>query len=307
MAKKIKDPGLGNASSLNAKRMMKADGSFNIQHVNKPVRFSEAYHYLVNVSWLHFFMLTFSVGVLINSVFAILYLVIGIEQIIPSTGSISHDFLNAFFFSMQTFTTLGYGSMSPNGIASGILSSIEAFLGLMLFAFATGLIYGRFSKPKAAVRFSEHIVLRDFNNSRALMFRLVNNRKTTMIQPKITVTLALSKQNTSGHYENDFYNLKLERDTINYLPTTWTIVHELDEDSPLINFSNEALIKMHGEFIIMISYYDESFNQEVHQMHSYVLSDVLSDYKFKKAYYYNDKGKLVLDYKLFDAVESFKS
>ncbi|MFI1745881.1 ion channel [Thalassobellus sediminis] len=307
MAKKIKDPGLGNASSLNAKRMMNSSGAFNIQYVNKSARFSEAYHYLVNISWLQFFVLTFAVGFFINSVFAIIYLVIGIEEIIPTTGSIAHDFLNAFFFSMQTFTTLGYGSMSPGGIASGIVSSIEAFIGLMLFAFATGLIYGRFSKPKAAVRFSKHIVLRDFNKNRALMFRLVNNRKTTMIRPKIAVTLSLTIKNSLGNYENNFYTLKLERDTISYLPTTWTIVHELDEESPLFNFSNEEIIKMHGEFIIMISYYDESFNQEVHQMHSYVLSDALSDFKFKKAYYYNDNGKLVLDYKLFDAVESFKS
>ncbi len=307
MAKKIKDPGLGNASSLNAKRMMNSDGAFNIHYVNKPLRFSEAYHYLVNISWLHFFVLTFALGFLINSVFAIIYLVIGIEEIISSTGSVAHDFLNAFFFSMQTFTTLGYGAMFPSGIASGIVSSIEAFLGLMLFAFATGLIYGRFSKPKAAVRFSKHIVLRDFNESRALMFRLVNNRKTTMIRPKITVTLSLTTKNSLGNYENDFYILKLERSTISYLPTTWTIVHELDDKSPLFNFSNEEIIKMHGEFIIMISYYDESFNQEVHQMHSYVLSDTLLDFKFKKAYYYNSEGKMVLDYKLFEAVESFKS
>jgi inward rectifier potassium channel len=286
---------------------MNSDGAFNIQYVNKPLRFSEAYHYLVNVSWLHFFVLTFALGFLINSVFAFIYLLIGIEEIVTSTGSVVHDFLNAFFFSMQTFTTLGYGLMSPSGIASGIVSSIEAFLGLMLFAFATGLIYGRFSKPKAAVRYSKHIVLRDFNETRALMFRLVNNRKTTMIRPKISVTLSLTTKNSLGNYENDFYTLKLERNTISYLPTTWTIVHELDSDSPLFNFSNEEIVKMHGEFIIMISYYDESFNQEVHQMNSYVLSDALPDYKFKKAYYYNDEGKMVLDYKLFDAVELVKS
>lgn len=91
---------------------------------------------------------------------------------------------------MQTFKTLGYGLMSPLGIASGIVSSIEAFLGLMLFAFVTGLIYGRFSKPKAAIRFSKNLILRDFNHTRALMFRLVNSRKTIMIYPKIAVTLS---------------------------------------------------------------------------------------------------------------------
>ncbi len=307
MGKKIKDPGLGNSSSAHAKRMMNSDGSFNLEHLNKPRRFSEAYHYLVNISWFHFFVLTFLGGFLINAFFAFIYLAIGIEQITPKTGSFFYDFLNAFFFSTQTFTTLGYGYMSPNGIGSGIVSSFEAFLGLLLFAFVTGLLYGRFSKPRASVRFSENIVLKAFNKHNAIMFRLVNNRRSTMIFPKISVTLALSKANSHGDYVNEFYALDLERDTINYLPTTWTIVHEIDEESPLFEFSKEDLINQHGEFIIMISYYDESFNQEVHQMHSYFLNEIHFDYTFVKAYYYNNDGKMVLDHKLFDTIEPVKS
>lgn len=286
---------------------MNSDGSFNLEHLNKPRRFSEAYHYLVNISWLHFFVLTFLGGFLINAVFAVIYLVIGIEQIIPTTGDILNDFLNAFFFSTQTFTTLGYGFMAPHGIASGIVSSFEAFTGLLLFAFITGLLYGRFSKPKASVRFSKHLVLRAFNNQNAIMFRLVNNRRSTMIYPKISVTLALSKVSSNGDYVNEFYALDLERDTINYLPTTWTIVHEIDKESPLFEFSKEDLINQHGELIIMISYYDESFNQEVHQMHSYFLNEIRLDHTFVKAYYYNDDGKMVLDHKLFDSIEPLKS
>ncbi len=307
MGNKIKDPGLGNTSSQYAKRMMNANGTFNIEHLNKPRRFSEAYHYLVNISWLHFFGLTFLAGFIINAAFAVVYLFIGIEEIIPLTGHVFSDFLNAFFFSSQTFTTVGYGYLAPHGVASGIVSSLEAFSGLLLFAFVTGLLYGRFSKPKASIRFSENLILREFNNENALMFRLVNNRRSIMINPKISVTLALSKQNAIGDYVNDFYTLDLERDTINYLPTTWTIVHQINKDSPLFKFSKEELIKQHGEMIIMISYYDESFNQEVHQMHSYFLKEIYLDYSFGKAYYYNDRGKLVLDYNLFDRIESLKS
>lgn len=305
--KQIKDPGLGNTSSQHAKRMMNTNGSFNLEYLNKPRRLSEAYHYLVNISWFSFFGLTFLAGFIINAFFAFVYLFIGIEQITSSAGNLFEDFLNAFFFSAQTFTTLGYGYMSPQGMASGIVSSFEAFLGLLLFAFVTGLIYGRFSKPKAAIRFSRDLILRDFNDSRAIMFRLVNNRKTTMINPKITVTLSLSKQNSEGDYENNYYSLNLERDTINYLPATWTIVHEIDKKSPLLQYSKQEISNLHGELIIMISYYDESFNQEVHQMHSYVLKEIRFDCKFTKAYYYNEKGKMVLDYKLFDRIESLKS
>jgi inward rectifier potassium channel len=304
---KIKDPGIGNASSAQAKRMMNADGTFNLKYINKPRKFSEAYHYLVNVTWFHFFTLIFTFGFLINAFFASIYLLIGIEQITPSSGQFAHNFSNAFFFSMQTFTTLGYGVLAPKGIASGLVSSFEAFLGLLLFAFATGLIYGRFSKPKSATRFSKNMVLRDFKDGRAIMFRLVNHRKTIMIYPKVSVTLMLSVQNSLGDYENNFYTLKLERDSINYLPTTWTIVHEIDNDSPLYKYSNNEIIKLHGELLIMISYYDESFNQEVHQMHSYLLSEAFVDFKFKKGQFFNKEGQLVLDYKSFDAIEPLKS
>ena len=307
MIKKIKDPGLGITSSEYAERMVNADGSFNILHLNKPRRFSEAYHFLVNISWGYFFVLAFAMGFLINAFFALVYLAIGIEEIIPPTGSLVTDFFNALFFSTQTFTTLGYGAMFPHGLASGVVSSIEAFLGLMLFAFITGLIYGRFSKPKAAIRFSQNLLLNELNESNALMFRIVNNRKSTMINPKVAVTLSLSQKNEQGAYMNNFYTLDLERDTINYLPTTWTIVHFIDKDSPLFQFQKPELSKQHGELLIMVSYYDESFNQEVHQMHSYVLSDIMIDFKFSKAFYYNAVGKLILDYKLFDKIEAVKS
>lgn len=304
---KIKDPGLGNVSAPVAERMMHPNGTFNITHVNRYRRFSEAYNFLVNISWGYFFFLTFLMGFVVNALFALVYLLIGIEEIIPSTGNTLEDFFNAFFFSTQTFTTLGYGDMAPHGVISGIVSSFEAFLGLVIFAFVTGLVYGRFSKPKAAIRFSEQLILRDFGHTKAIMFRIVNNRKSTMIYPKVAVTLSLTKKNNKGDFVNDFYNLELERKSINYLPTTWTIVHEIDKNSPLFVFSKEELKQQHGEFLVMISYYDEAFNQEVHQMHSYTLEELYLDYKFVRAYYHNENGRMVLDHKLFDCVEKIKS
>ncbi|MEC3907680.1 ion channel [Tamlana sp. 2201CG12-4] len=307
MGKKIKDPGIGNSSAQLAKRMINNNGSFNVIHINKSRRFSEAYNYLVNISWWRFFTLAFLSYVIANIGFALIYLFIGVGQITTSTGHVLKDFFNAFFFSSQTFTTLGYGAMSPNGIESGIVSSIEAFVGLMFFAFTTGLLYGRFSKPRAAIRFSKHLVLRDFGENKAIMFRIENNRKSTMINPEVSVTLTLSKKNDKGEYANNFYSLKLERSNISYLPTTWTIVHEVDKGTPLFGLSENELIKQRGELIVMVSYYDESFNQVVHQMYSYLLNEIKLNYKFVKAYYYNDKGEMILDHKLFDCIESLKS
>ncbi|WP_136481417.1 ion channel [Cognatitamlana onchidii] len=307
MGKKIKDPGLGNSSAQFAKRMINKDGSFNVVHVNKKRRFSEAYNFLIGISWWQFFVLSFLSYIIANVFFASIYFFIGIEEVTLSQRNVYKDFVNAFFFSAQTFTTLGYGAMAPKGMASGIVSSIEAFLGLMFFAFTTGLLYGRFSKPKAAIRFSKQIVFREFRNGQALMFRIENNRNSTMIDPKVSVNLSLSKKNKKGEYVNDFYVLKLERQTIRFLPTTWTLVHLVDKESPLFEFSEETLLKQNGEFLVLVSYYDESFNQEVHQMYSYLISDIKFNYGFVKAYYYNEKGEMVLDHKLFDCVESLKS
>ncbi|GGD05672.1 ion channel [Hyunsoonleella pacifica] len=307
MGKKIKDPGIGNTSAQYVGRLIDDNGFFNVVHLNKSKRFSEAYNYLINISWGAFFCLSFVSYIFANTCFAFLYLLIGIEEITVASGSVLQDFFNAFFFSSQTFTTLGYGAMSPTGMASGIVSSIEAFIGLMFFAFATGLLYGRFSKPKAAIRFTKHLVLNDFKEHKALMFRIENDRKSTMIHPKVAVTLTLSKKNKKGEYVNDFYNLELKRDTINYLPTTWTIVHEIDKQSPLYGFLENDITKQQGELIVMVSYYDESFNQEVHQMYSYLLKDIKLNYRFIKTYHYNENGKMVLDHKLFDVIESTKS
>ncbi len=307
MGKKIKDPGFGAYSNKLAKRMVNSDGSFNIKHINKPRKLLETYHFLINISWLKFFVLAALSFLVINICFAGVYLIIGIEEIVPSTGDDFRDFTKAFFFSSQTLTTLGYGAMSPNGVLSGIISSFEAFIGLSMFSFLTGLIYGRFSKPKASIRFSENMILRDFNHTKALMFRLVNNRASVMIKPKVKVTLALTKLNNVGDYVRSFYTLQLEREEITYLPTTWTIVHEVNEDSPLFGYTKEELKEHNGELLIMISYFDESFNQEVHQMHSYELMEIKVDHKFLQAYYYDKEGNMVLDYDLFDKIEVIKS
>ena len=308
MAKKIKDPGLGKVSSPFAKQIINKRGNYCVRHLNKKRRFSEAYDFLLRLSWTYFFSLSLATYLVINIFFATIYYSIGVDQISILDDKLSFsDFLNAFFFSCQTFTSLGYGSMSPNGISSGLVSSIESFLGLLFFAFVTGLLYGRFSKPRPSLRFSKNIVLREFKGKNAIMFRLVNNRVNAMIKPKIKVNLALTTQNSSGEFVNNFYDLNLENDSITYLPTTWTIVHEIDVNSPLFEYTREEIVNLHGEFLILMSYYDEAFNQEVYQMYSYSIKEIKLNYKFVKAYYYDSKGNMTMDHDLFDAIEIHES
>jgi inward rectifier potassium channel len=304
LAQVVKDPGFGTNSVNYAGRMINDDGSFNIKRKGKKRSILQAYNYLIHITWRWFFVLAFLVFSCINLLFSLVYISIGVKSIGVLPKSFLEDLANAFFFSVQTFTSLGYGAFAPNTLLSGFVSSFEAFVGLAMFAFLTGLIYGRFSKPTANIRFSKAIVLREFNHTKAIMFRVVNNRASVMIKPKVTVTLALTRLDNNQNVKRDFYNLNLERDQISYLPTTWTIVHELTNESPLSKFSSEDLKKQNGELLVLMTYYDESFNQELHQMYSYELKELLLEHKFKQAYYYNKDGQMVLDFELFDGVEN---
>lgn len=304
MYEKVNDPGFGNFSVKNIQRYVNKDGTFNIQHTNNPRTISGTYTYLITISWTKFFLFVLFCYTAINLFFACVYISLGIEKLTPSTGSFIHDYCNAFFFSAQTITTVGYGGISPNGLLMGFISSFEAMLGLLCFSFVTGLLYGRFSKPKASVKFSDDIILRDYKKKKALMFRIMNSRRDVMIRPHADVILLLPEKiisDSDDEYKSSFYKLKLERESITYLPTTWTLVHELDEDSPLSQYSPDQLTSLNAEIVILISYYDDSFNQEVHQVHSYVLNEIKVDTVFEKAFMFNEEGIMVFDHEKFNS------
>ncbi len=300
MAKEIKDPGIGKSSSRYAKRFVNPDGSFNIKHINRTSSLSENYNYLITIGWSRFFLWVVLAYVLVNILFATFYTVFGINCITESTGNVFQDFINAFFFSAQTITTVGYGAMAPKGTVCGIVSSFEALVGLVSFSFVTGLIYGRFSRPRANIRFSNNIILREHNGVDCIMFRLMSRSANVMIGPKIVATLSVSQEGENKKFVNNFYNLELERDTITYLPTTWTIVHPINESSPFKKYDRKQLKKLNGEILILVSYYDESFQQEVHQVHSFVLEEIKLDRRFVSAFYYDDRGNVVLDHDNLD-------
>lgn len=302
---KIKDPGFGYKTAASAKRMVNADGSFNLKHVNKKFSVSEIYSRLINMSWTRFTFLIFLWYGVLNVLFASIYYGIGVEHLTIAKTTPFQDFLNAYFFSSQTLTTLGYGLISPQGNTAALVSSIEALIGLMGFAFMTGLLYGRFSKPKAAIRFSEVLVLRPFKGKRAIMFRLMNKRANVMIEPEITVTLAINETDDKGGLQRKFFKLSLERDKIMYLPTTWTIVHEIDDESPLKDYSDKQILALNAELLTLIEYYEDAFAQNVYQIHSYSFNDLKGGSKFVPAYYFDENGQAVLDHSKLSEVEKF--
>jgi inward rectifier potassium channel len=304
MTNRIKDPGFGLFSSKKAKRYLTENGSTTVMHINKKWTISDIFLQLTEISWYKFFLYVVLGYITMNIFFGAIYTLIGIETITEPTGHWFKDFLNGFFFSAQTVTTVGYGGISPHGTLANIVSTFEALIGLLSFSFITGLLYGRFARPSASVRFSDNIIYRDFKDGKALMFRLMNNRTNMMIKPRISVSIGITKGDPMGDFNREFYQLSLERDNIMALPTIWTVVHEIDKASPLFDYSDEEIANLNAELFILLEYYDDAYAQDVFKMHSYNFSQVILNKKFTRSFNYNEEGYLELDHDSLDRTES---
>ncbi len=296
MNKSIKDPGLGTFSNKKAKRFIDNKGDFNVKHINKKKSVQEAYAYVISLSWFHAIGFIIAAFVIINFIFACVYLLLGGETIGIKSNDLLSVFLKSYFFSVQTLTSLGYGYHAPLNIATGIISSVEAFLGLIFFAFITGLLYGKFSKPQSTVRFSDKMVLCNYKDHRAIMFKVMSLSKNMTVLSTVKTSLLLSEENKDHSFTNRFFELELERSKITYFSTSWTVVHPIDDKSPLVSYSNEEIKSLQGEFLILLSYYDESFNQEVHVANSYIFDDILVGRRFVRVFEYDDEGQMILDH-----------
>lgn len=295
MARILKDPGVGYKSNRNAQRII-VNGNSNVKHINRPRTIDDLYTYLINISWLLFLTYVLVGYIIINTFFAFIYLSIGAQEFQISTDSNFKDFTYLFFFSAQTLTTVGYGAIAPNGLLGGIVSSFEALLGLTSFSFITGLLYGRFSKPKAKIKFSNHILVLDYEDHRALMFRVMNKRVNMMIEPELNAVINITEKDKHGEFSRQFYELNLQRNKIMYLPTMWTVVHPIDEESPLYKYTKEEMLNLEVEIYILFQYHEEAFNQKLYQLHSYDFSQLKVDYKFGSSYEFDEDGFTVINH-----------
>jgi inward rectifier potassium channel len=290
------DLGFGVAIGSRAKRLINPNGTFNVKRVGTSWRQLHLYHYLIGISWIQFWLILVGFYLLLNALFAGIYLLIGVSQIsgVPP-GSMLSDFAYAFYFSVQTFTTVGYGSFSPMSHPTSIVASFEAMMGLIGFAFATGLLYGRFARPTAKILFSENILVAPYREGlNGLMFRITNGRKNQLIELDVKVILSWFN-NPEEQRKRSFVQLELERDHVSLFPLSWTIVHPIDEDSPLQRYSPEELARSSPEFMILIKGYDDTFAQEVHARMSYKNAELIWAAKFEPMFYVDDEGETVLE------------
>ena len=190
---------------------------------------TDAYYYLISATWLNLFLIAFAGYLVVNLLFATLYWLggNGIDNAEPGS------FADAFYFSVQTFSTIGYGSMSPNTTYSHILVTIESFIGVIAVALATGLIFAKFSRPNARVVFSEVLPIHRRNGVPTLHIRAVNQRRNRIINAKATLSVLVRETSPEGHTFNRFHSVELVRDTMPLFAITWVLMHELNENSPL--------------------------------------------------------------------------
>ena len=295
MAKPTFDPGLTQQYTGTLRRAINKDGSFNVVRHGTGWRDIHPYLFLISLPWPAFLALVFAAYLAVNTIFAGLYYSLGPGHLQGGDAPHKFDrFLNAFFFSAHTLTTVGYGNIAPGSISANIYAVVEALIGLLGFALATGILFGRFSRPSARIGFSDLALIAPYEGRTSLQFRIVNRRPNALMDMEATVILMMV-EGEPGKQKRTFQSLPLERDNVDFLALTWTVVHPIDESSPLFGKTSEDAEKKQAEIIILIKGFDETFSQGVRARYSYRFDEIAWNAKFTPAFEFDASGSMVLN------------
>ncbi len=297
---------LGLGTKVTTDRVMNKDGSFFMERVGDPkFRSYEIYHDLITMSWPKFFSIVISAYFCSNLIFATIYYLVGVEHLTSIDLQLSpgRKFLEAFFFSSQTLTTVGFGRIAPMGTLTNFIAAAESMLGVLAFAIATGLLYGRFSRPLAKLLYSTNAIVAPFKEGTALMFRLTNLRHNQLIEVEMNVTIAYFEK---GSQTRAFERLSLERDKVSLFPTSWTIVHPINEESPFYHVDEFTMAEMKPEVIVLLKAFDDTFSQTIYSRTSYHSSEIKWGQKFKPMLNVKPNGQTIIDLGKLNDVEDVK-
>ncbi len=286
----IQNTGFSSDSKSPSQRFINENGALNVNFAGrrKWQQFS-IYHQLLNITHIRFLLIIFAFYTVFNFIFAILYMLIGVNHLSGViANSTLEEFSEAYFFSSQTLTTLGYGRISPVGFAANVLSAIESFMGVITFAIITGLLYGRFTKPKAFIQFSKVAVVAPFQEITGLMFRLAPTKNSTISSLRASVTMSMNIK-TDGVIKNTFFTLPLQLSTIMSLALSWTIVHPIDKESPLYGLSKKDIDEANVHLLVFIEGFDEGFSNTVVSRTEYLYNDINPGFKFIPMFKYSEK------------------
>ncbi|HXC26490.1 MAG TPA: ion channel [Stellaceae bacterium] len=257
--------------------------------------FDDIYHRVLKMGWPSFFALGASSYLVANLLFAVLYLL----QPGAITNAHAGSFLDAFFFSVQTMATIGYGVMSPATVYANLLMTLETAVGLMFVALTTGLVFARFSRPTARIMFSQVAVVGPYNSKPALTVRLANQRQNQLLAAHVSMTLVRDELTEEGSLLRRFYDLKLVRDRSPIFALTFTAIHEIDAQSPLHGASAERMASVNAELVVSASGVDETLVQPVQARASYLPHEILWNHRFADIIGWTEDGRRAIDYGRF--------
>ncbi len=289
----LRDLGFGSVvSNESRERLLNRDGTFNVQR--RGLRFwasMSLYHSLLTMSWRKFLLLVVLFYGVLNLIFACAYLLCGTNALIgPASHTSAERFTTAFFFSIHTSATIGYGNVSPGNLAANIVVTLEAFTGLLTVALITGMVFARFSRPTARIRFSNNALITPYGNGgTSFQFRMVNIRTNELLEVEAKVLLSMF-HTVNGVRVRRFHTLELERNKVAFFPLSWTVVHPITESSPLHGCTIDDLRQADAEFLILLTGIDETFSQAVHARSSYKAQELLLNEKFDDIFVRSAQG-----------------
>ena len=259
----------------------------------------DLYHWLLTTSWALFAAIGLAAYLVSNTVFAALYLFdpYGIAGARPG------NFADAFFFSVETIGTIGYGVLAPRDLYANIVMTGENFFGLSFIAVATGVIFARVSRPTARVMFSKNAVIAMHDGALTFMFRAANERANRVLEAEVTVSVTRDLNTVEGRTMRRFEELKLVRSKSPLFALTWSILHIIDETSPIYGVTEEILKTASGQILVVLSGMDETFAQRIHARHSYLPEDIVWNKHFADVIFEDEAGGRLVDYGRFHDLE----
>jgi inward rectifier potassium channel len=263
-----------------------------------------AYHYFLTISWTTFLALVGAAYVVTNALFAAAYVACGPDALsgfdaLGSAGRLAH----AFFFSVETLATIGYGNIAPTNFAANLVMTVESLIGLLGFALVAGIVFARFARPTAKILFSRNALIAPYKDITAFMFRIVNQRTNEIVELEAKVLLSQRKgDGRSG--DRRFTQLKLERERVVFFPLSWTIVHPIDRSSPLWGATARDLVESDAEFLVLLNGFDETFSQNVHTRSSFKPEEIVWGAKFRNLFVGDENSDTIsVDIRKLDEIE----
>ena len=300
-----RDLGLGRIAERATGRLLNQDGSFNVQRLG--LSFAERfapYHQILALSWPKFLGAVAALYLGINLIFGLAYWSLGPDALSGTAGDSSPQRLwHAFFFSVQTFATIGYGQIGPVSMLANVLTVFEALVGLLCVALLTGLFFARFARPTAAIRFSRQLLIAPYHGGLSLQFRMANRRSSELIELQARVLFARFEKTPDGRRVRRFTPLPLERDAVTFFPLSWTVVHPITPESPIAGLSVAQLEAMEAEFLVLVKGTDETLATEVHARTSYHPTEIVMGARFADLAGADDGMRLTIDLSRLDQLE----